>query len=303
MCTRGTRPTRRYSPGAAVGRAPGARGTGGGARAAARDVRGTDAALRELERRHGARLGVFGHNPATGATVLHRADERFPICSLYKPLAAAAVLRDLGRDGALPGRTVRYTADDLVGYAPRTAAPDHLAHGMTAVELCRAAVEAGDDTAGNLLLRLLGGPAALTRFCRSLGDPVTRLDHWEPDIGSAEPWRITDTTSPRCVARTFRRITLGDVLGAPDRRRLTGWLRNATAGGTRLAAGLPGGWTVAGQTGSGGFGSDNDVGVARPPCGTPVVLAVLTTRPRMPDARPDGALVTATAALLAGALT
>lgn len=301
MRPRGTRPTRRCMLGAGAA-ALGAAWMASGGTTAACDP-GVAAALRDLEREHGARLGVFGHNTVTGATVAHRADERFPLCSVHKPLAAAALLRDASRDGAALRRTVRYTDADLVGHSPVTGTPGRLAYGMTVEALCRAAVEAGDNTAGNLLLRRLGGPTAVTRFCRSLGDPVTRLDRWEPELNSAEPWRITDTTSPRGIARTFHRLTLGDALGAPGRRLLTGWLRHACGPGTPPRPGLPPGWTAAAKTGAGAFGTANDVGVVWTPRGVPVVLAVLTTKPRLPDARADKALVAATAALLTGALS
>ena len=42
-----------------------------------------------------------------------------------------------------------------------------------------------DNTAGNLLLASLGGPAGLTTFARSLGDQRTRLDRIEPDLNQA----------------------------------------------------------------------------------------------------------------------
>ncbi|NUO46209.1 MAG: serine hydrolase, partial [Streptomyces sp.] len=50
----------------------------------------THPGLRELEDQHGARLGVFARNIATGRTVRHRAGELFPMCSLFKTLASAA---------------------------------------------------------------------------------------------------------------------------------------------------------------------------------------------------------------------
>lgn len=76
---------------------------------------GTDvtAGLRALERRHGARLGVFAHNLDTGRTVRHRADELFPMCSVFKTLSSAAVVRDLDRDGEFLRHRIHYTEADL----------------------------------------------------------------------------------------------------------------------------------------------------------------------------------------------
>ncbi|MFD0436203.1 class A beta-lactamase [Streptomyces chartreusis] len=253
--------------------------------------------LRDLERQHGARLGVFAYNVRTRRTVTHRADELFPMCSVFKTLASAAVLRDLDRDGEFLRRRIHYTEADL----PESGSDktrEHLAEGMTVAELCEVAITYSDNGAGNLLLRELGGPTAITRFARSLGDPVTRLDRWETELNSAEPWRVTDTTSPRAIGRTYGRLVLDDdALNRPDRRLLTHWLLSNTTSGKRFRAGLPKTWTVADKTGSGSYGTTNNVGVAWTPDGTPVVLSVLSTKPAQ-DAAWDDALVAETAALL-----
>lgn len=193
------------------------------------------ARLRDLEARHGARLGVFARNLRTGRSVRHRADERFPVCSLFKPLAVAAVLRDL--PPGTPDRRLHWTSADVVENSPVT--KDHVADGMTIAELSAAAVQRSDNTAGNLLLRELGGPAAITRFARSVGDRVTRLDRWEPDLNSAEPDRVTDTTTPYAIGRTYARLVLGDALARADRRRLTDWMLGTVTSADRFRAGLP----------------------------------------------------------------
>ncbi|MFF6977444.1 class A beta-lactamase [Streptomyces sp. NPDC008343] len=265
---------------------------------------GTDvtADLRALERRHGARLGVFGHNLATRRTVRHRADELFPMCSVFKTLSSAAVVRDLDRDGEFLRHRIHYTEADL----PKEGSDktrENLATGMTVAELCEVAITYSDNGAANLLLRELGGPTAVTRFARSLGDPVTRLDRWEPELNSAEPWRVTDTTSPRAIGRTYARLVLGDdALNRADRELLTHWLLSNTTSGKRFRAGLPPTWTIADKTGSGSYGTTNNVGLAWTPDGTPLVLAVLSTKPAQ-DAAWDDALVAETARLLAEALT
>ncbi|MFB7918373.1 class A beta-lactamase [Streptomyces sp. NPDC056061] len=261
-------------------------------------------ALAGIEREHGARLGVFARNAVTGRSVVYRADELFPICSVHKTITAAAVLRDLDRDGEFLARRIRYTAKDVAdaGHAPVTGTPEHLANGMTVAELCAAAVGHSDNAADNLLLRRLGGPAAITRFCRSIGDGVTRLDRWEPELNSSEPGRRTDTTSPAAIGRSHLELVLGTALARRDRRRLTDWLLANTTGAARLRAGLPEDWTLADKTGTGDYGTTNDVGIAWTPERTPVALAVLSTK-QDADAPADERLVARTAAVLAEALT
>lgn len=261
--------------------------------------------LRTLEEKYAARLGVFAFDPATGATVSYRAEERFPICSVFKALAAAAVLRDLDRDGEFLAKRVHYTEEFVrtSGYAPVTGDPENIANGLTVEQLCAAAVSESDNAAANLLLRDLGGPTAVTRFCRSLGDVTTRLDRWEPELNSAEPWRDTDITSPAAIGKTFARLVLGRTLTSEDRKRLTGWLVANTTNTERFRKGLPADWILADKTGGGSqYGVANDVGVVWPPERTPLVLSVLSTK-YDPQGPTDNPLVARAAALVAGALT
>ncbi|MFG2985566.1 class A beta-lactamase [Streptomyces sp. NPDC048258] len=300
----GVRPTRRAVLAVGAGAALAGLSLSGTAFAAPRA--GRDKILRQLrtlELRHSARLGVFARNTADGRTVLYRADELFPMCSLFKTLAVAAVLRDLDQDGEVLAKHLHYTERDVrdSGYGPVTGLPENLAQGMTIGRLCAATICQSDNAAANLLLRELGGPGAVTRFCRSVGDRTTRLDRWEPDLNSAEPDRLTDTTSPRAIGRTYEHLVLGDALEPRDRALLTDWLLANTTSTDRFRAGLPADWTLADKTGGGRYGTNNDAGITWPPQGAPIVMAVLTTKPR-PDAGADDPLVAETAELLAAAL-
>jgi beta-lactamase class A len=259
--------------------------------------------LRELEQQHSARLGVFATDTGTGRTVLHRGDELFPMCSTFKTLAAAAILRR-DRDGSLLGKVIRYTQEDVEksGYGRITGLPENLANGMTVSALCDATITYSDNCAANLLLRELGGPTAITRFCRSIGDPVTRLDRWEPELNSAEPGRVTDTTSPRAIGQSYARLTLGHALNRADAEQLTKWLLANTTGGNRILAGLPATWRLGDKTGTGKYGTTNDVGIAFPPGRAPIVISVLSTK-FAADAPADEPLVAKTAELVVEALS
>ncbi|MEW2157852.1 class A beta-lactamase [Streptomyces sp. NPDC007189] len=260
--------------------------------------REAESELAELERRHGARLGVYARNLRTGGTVCHRAGERFAMCSTFKAFAAAAVLRDHG-DCAPLARVIHYPPHDILSNSPRTA--EHVDTGMTVAELCAAAIQYSDNAAGNLLLRQIGGPVGLTRFFRSLGDPVSRLDRWETDLGSAIPGDPRDTTTPQALGRSFEALTLGRALTGVDRERLVGWLKGNTTSAARFRAGLPRDWVLADKTGTGDYGSANDIGVVWTTRKTPVLLTVLSSQSAK-DAPADDALVAQAARLVADAL-
>jgi len=247
-----------------------------------------DGDVTELERRYDAAVGLLAHNLRTGRRIAHRADERFAVLSVFKTVVAAAVLRDRARRPGDLDRRVFYPPHDILTYAPITS--QFVDTGMTWAELCDAAIRYSDNTAGNLLLREVGGPQGLTAFARSIGDRVFRLDRWEEELNSAIPGDPRDTTTPRAIARTYARLVTGDALDGGDRRRLTDWLLRNTTSDERFRAGLPDSWDLADKTGTGAYGSANDVGVAFDPDGTPIVIAALTRRSEQ-DATVDPALL------------
>ncbi|RRO17496.1 class A beta-lactamase [Saccharopolyspora rhizosphaerae] len=254
---------------------------------------GPDPELVELERRYDARLGLFARNTATGRTLSHRADERVALCSTFKVYASAALLRAHGLAGGYFERVIRYDAGQLVEYSPIT--EGRVGTGMTVGELCAAALQHSDNTAANLLLRELGGPQAITEFARSIGDPATRLDRWEVELNTAIPGDERDTSSPRALADGLQRLLLGDALGAAERDRLTAWMLGNTTGDARIRAGVPRGWRTADKTGGGSaYGVANDIAVTWTETGTPIVLSLLTSRPREDDTANNALLADAT---------
>jgi beta-lactamase class A len=170
---------------------------------------------------------------------------------------------------------------------------------MTIGEICEAAVALSDNTAANLLLALLGGPAGLTAYARSLGDRVTRLDRIEPALNEAAPHDVRDTTTPSALVGDLHAILVGAALSQASRARLIGWLVACKTGDRRLRAGVPAGWRVGDKTGSGGHGTTNDVGILWPPDRDPVLVAVYLTRTERDTAVREGVLA-GVARLVAG---
>jgi beta-lactamase class A len=232
--------------------------------------------LAQIEAESEGRLGVAILDTLSGARSGHRIDERSPMCSTFKVLAAAAVLSlvDAGQENL--ERRVKFETRDLVSYSPITEKRVG-GNGMSVAELCEAAMTVSDNTAGNLLLARLGGPAGLTRYARSLGDEVTRLDRIEPDLNEALSNDPRDTTTPGAMLENLRKLILGNALSPASRDQLIAWLIGNKTGDTRLRAGLPQGWRVGDKTGSGERGTTNDVGIVWPPQRVAVIISIYLT--------------------------
>lgn len=229
-----------------------------------------------LEKASGGRLGVAVLDTATGERASYRGNERFPMCSTFKMLAVGAVLAKVDAGTERLDRLIHFAAKDVVGYSPVTGSRAGGA-GMPLREICAAALTYSDNTAANLILETLGGPAGVTRFARSLGDDVTRLDRTEPTLNEALPGDVRDTTSPLAMAGNLRKLVLGHALSDASRDQLTQWMLGCRTGDARLRAGVPKGWRVGDKTGSGDRGTANDVGILLPVHHAPVIVAVYLT--------------------------
>lgn len=254
----------------------------------------------ELERRFHAHLGLYALDTGSGRSVAYQADRRFAHCSTIKVLAAGTLLKRAG-DAELD-RVVTYPSSALVPYSPITSkhAGQGKGKGMTLRAIMAAALRYSDNTAENLMLDRLGGPAGLQEAVRAMGDAVTHVDRPEPALNDAVPGDTRDTSTARALGTDLRSLLLGGALPTGRRALLTDLMVRNTTGGPYVRAGAPSGWKVADKTGSGDYGTRNDIAVLWPPHGAPVVISVLTDR-GTPDAESADPLIanTTTAALTA----
>lgn len=257
----------------------------------------TTRALDALERRDDARLGLVAIDTGSGATVTHRAGERFAFASAAKVFIAATVLDD-ARSGDLDA-VVPIEQRDLLSYAPVTS--QHVGSGMTVRALLDAMLRSSDNTAANLLVARVGGPSVVQQWLRGIGDQVTQVVRVEPDLNEATPGDERDTTTPAQFAADLRTVLLGDALRPEDRKMLVETMAGTTTGAATIRAGVPTGWSVVDKTGTGSYGVRNDIGIVTPPGRAPIVLVVMTSRSRA-DAKPVDALVAAATKVTVAAL-
>src|SRR5271165_301624 len=103
-------------------------------------IKTADDRLAAIEAREAGRLGVAVIDCGGGRGLAHRAGERFPMCSTFKLMASAAVLKRVDAGKERLDRIIAYGPGDLLEYAPVT--KSHVADGgMTIASLCAAAID------------------------------------------------------------------------------------------------------------------------------------------------------------------
>jgi beta-lactamase class A len=243
--------------------------------------------LAMLEAEVDGRLGVCIINTALPTSYGYRADERFMMLSSFKLLASALVLHRVDQGEESLQRRIHYQVSELVPWSPVT--EKHLADGMTLGQLCEATLTTSDNTAANLILESFGGPQTVTRFARGLGDQVTRLDRYEPELNQPSDNGLMDTTSPAAMAGTMQTLLLGDALSEASRLMLQNWLRHNTTGDKRLRAGLPAAWSIGDKTGTSSTAA-NDIGIVWPPQQTPILVTAYLSDTQVSGSHKDAVL-------------
>ena len=225
--------------------------------------------LSNVEQRFGGRMGfAFASDEVRGGW---RGDERFVYCSTFKMYLAAAmfVRAQKGLDDL--ERMIPVTRADMISHAPIT--EKAVGRSLSLKALMKGTVEESDNPAANILLREMGGLAAMQQFYRDLGDETTRVDRFEPEMNRLDGDK--DTIVPTQSVQNIQRLFLsGETpLDTASKATLLQWMRDTPTGAERIKAGAPSDWIVAHKTGTGGYGPTNDIGIIYPAQGTPIAVA------------------------------
>ncbi|PHG12200.1 class A beta-lactamase [Bacillus toyonensis] len=240
----------------------------------------------KLEKEYDAKLGIYALDTSTSQTVTYRSDERFAYASTHKALAVGALLQKKSIEDL--DQRIKYTSKDFVNYNPIT--EKYIDTGMTLKELADASIRYSDNTAQNLILKQLGGPSEFKKSLREIGDTVTNPERFEPELNEVQPGDTRDTSTPKALATSLQAYALGDILSIENRKFLIDLMKRNTTGDNLIRAGVPGEWEVADKTGSGSYGTRNDIAIIWPPNKKPIILAILSNHAKE-DAKYDDKLI------------
>lgn len=251
--------------------------------------------LSHLEKKFNGKIGVYAIDTNNNQIIAYRANERFPIQSTMKLIAVAALFKQSNSDKNLLQEKIIYTKKDLIYWHPITGT--NVDKGMSLEALAEAAMSYSDNTAANLIIKKLGGPAAITNFAHSIGNQTFNIEHYEGSLNS-NPASLQDTSTPKDMAISVEKLMLDSLLTRTQKAELTIWMQNNTTGYKRIRAGVPIGWTVADKTGSGDYGIANDIGILWSPLCKPIVLAIYTIQSQQNAKSRDDIVASTTSIIL-----
>lgn len=297
------------------------------------DLSGLQVTLERIVKSAHGQTGLSLIHIESGARISIHGDRRFPMASVYKLPIAIELLTQIGEGKLTVNRAVPIGPTDVRACCNLSRHHPKGGVTLTAAELLDLMITESDNTAGDAILKLVGGPAVVERRMRALGFEAINVNRYQGQIsfemnGITPPaeaeWtlelqrRLLDEVTPamQSAARAhYTRFDPRDTATAEDMARLlvrlqkgellpqagTDWLlklmTRAKTGPRRLKGLLPPDTIVAHKTGTTDVVS-NDVGIITLPADSAIrghlALAVFAT-----NGRP--AVMQRTIAQLAGA--
>ncbi len=233
-----------------------------------------------------------------------------PMQSVFKlPLALAVLhLADTGKllPSQRPGesmsntldRTVRFLPEDLIphAYSPLQDRYPEANVDVSLRELIELAVGQSDNAASDMLLRIVGGPAVVQGYVRSLGITGFQLEDGEQGLYRDPTAQYRNWIEPAAAVQLLERLTTNPPLSSEANDFLVRVLTASTTGGpNRFRAGLPTGTVLAHKTGTSGehdgkAEATNDIGLITLPDGRRLAVAVFVTDARASEATRDSVI-------------
>ena len=220
-----------------------------------------------------------------------------PMQSVFKFPLGVAVLQQVETGRLQLNEPIHFLQSDTY---PDTYSPLQDAHPNGGIdvplrELLRLTLVYSDNTAADILLRILGGPVAVQRSLDALGLPSIHVRDSERALHDDQHLQYRNDAEPAAMVALLRRLADNSPLNAANTKLLLTWMSESTVGAHRIRAGLPAGTVLAHRTGTSGeenglAPATNDVGLITLPDGRRLVLAIFVTDSRADEATRDAVI-------------
>ena len=220
-----------------------------------------------------------------------------PLQSVFKLPLGVAVLEEVETGRLQLDEPIHFLQSDTY---PGTYSPLQDAHpdgniDVPLRELLRLTLVYSDNTAADILLRILGGPVAVQRSLDALRLPTIHVRDSERALHDDQHLQYRNNAEPAAMVALLRRLADNSPLNAAHTKLLLTWMSDSPVGAHRIRAGLPAGTVLAHRTGTSGekdglAPATNDVGLITLPDGRRLALAIFVTDARADEATRDAVI-------------
>jgi beta-lactamase class A len=162
-------------------------------------------------------------------------------------------------------------------------------------ELLLLTVSHSDNVAADIVLRVVGGPAAVEAYVGSIGVGGFRLRDNEAALHREVAAQYRNWLEPAAAVRLLRRLSDDSPLTREHTDLLLGWMRDSTRAPNRIKGRLPAGTVVMHKPGTsdtdhGLTHAVNDIGLIELPDGRRLAIAVFVTDSKADEATRDSVI-------------
>lgn len=232
---------------------------------------------------HG-RVGFAATHIERNQTISFHAAEKFPMQSVYKLPIAMALLEQVDRRRMKLDDKVTVSRTDFIGPYQHSPIRDEHPRGgkFTIRELLTYAVRESDGSASDVLLRILGGPAVVADYLKTLGIREIHVRDTEMSLGKFEDLQDRNSATPNDAVKLLVALQTGKTLTTASRAVLIDLLTSTNTGQHRIKGDLLPNTIVAHKTGSsrtlnGRTAATNDIGIITLPDGNHIAIAIFVS--------------------------
>lgn len=237
--------------------------------------------IEQISQEAQGRVGVKATVLETGESVTLHGNQQFPMQSVYKFPIAMAVLAQVDQGKLKLDQKIRVEASDIL---QGSRVLDEKSQGMefSLSELLKYMVSESDNTASDMLLRLVGEPKIVTEYLRGLGVNDIVVANTEKELGQDTAVQYRNYATPDAAVVLLRAFHEGKGLSKSSQALLLQLMTETTTGSKRIKGLLPNGTVVAHKTGTsstvnGVTAATNDVGIVTLPNGRHMAISVFVS--------------------------
>ncbi|HWZ99512.1 MAG TPA: class A beta-lactamase [Candidatus Dormibacteraeota bacterium] len=228
-----------------------------------------------------------------------------PMQSVFKLPLALCALHQIEQGKFSLDQPIRFLPSDLFPQGTYSPLQDKYPNADVDVplrELLRLAVSFSDNAAADIVLRLVGGPAAVDAYIKSLGIKGFHLEDGEHGLQRDVTAQYRNWFEPAAAVHLLRRIGYSSPLTPEHTELLLNWMKDSPTGPNRIKGALPAGTIAMHKTGTSGTQggktpATNDIGLIVLSDGRRLAIAVFVT-----DSSADSATIESVIARIAAAV-